>query len=267
MSTGGGTDVSTGDGSAGAEVVVTRYDGTAVLTLNAPRRRNVLSSGMVTSIGAAYDELEADPGVRCVVVTGAGSAFCAGAELSTLEAAAEGDFAPVLRVYDGFLRVLSSPLVSIAAVNGPAVGAGFNLALACDLRLAGESARFDARFAALRLHPGGGHTWLLTRAVGSQRALLGCLFGEVWDATAALQIGLVAAVHPTGALVAEAVELGGRLAAQDAAYTRRLTDTMRRASTASFEDILAHETAAQEWSVGQPAFLEGLARLRARGSR
>ena len=249
------------------EVVVTRDGGTAVLVLNAPSRRNVLSTGMVDAIGAAYDELEADPAVRCVVITGAGSAFCAGAQLSTLEAAAAGDFAPVRQVYDGFLRVLRSPLVSIAAVNGPAVGAGFNLALACDLRLGGEGARFDTRFAALRLHPGGGHTWLLTKAVGPQQAMLGCLFGDVWDAPAALRIGLVAAVHPTDRLVAEAVSLGSRLAAQDSAYTRRLTATLRQAATTPFDDVLTHETAEQRWSLGEPAFADGLARLRERMTR
>lgn len=254
-------------GAGDAEVAVDKNGSTAVLTLAAPQRRNVLSAEMVTAIGAAYDALESDPMMRCVVITGAGSAFCAGAELSTLEAAAAGDFAPVRQVYEGFLRVLRSPLVSIAAVNGPAVGAGFNLALACDLRLAGDRARFDARFAALRLHPGGGHTWLLTKAVGPQQALLGCLFGEVWDAPAALHVGLVAAVHPTDRLVVEAVELGERLGAQDAEYTRRLTATLRQAAAgASFDDVLAHETAEQRWSLQQPAYVDGLARLRARMS-
>ena len=251
----------------GPPVLLVRDGGTAVLTLNAPQRRNVLSGDLVAAIGAAYDELEADPDVRCVVLTGAGSAFCAGAELSTLEAAAEGDFAPVRQVYDGFLRVLRSPLASIAAVNGPAVGAGFNLALACDLRLAGEDARFDTRFAALRLHPGGGHTWMLTKAVGAQQALLGSLLGEIWDAPAALRIGLVTAIHPSDGLLAAAVELAGRLGAQDAAYTRRLTATLRLAATASFDEVLAHETVEQQWSLEQPAFIDGLARLRARMAR
>lgn len=268
MSTDGVSTAGAGTGGAAdAEVVVTRDGATAVLSLNAPQRRNVLSAGMVAAIGAAYDELEAEPEVRCVVITGTGPAFCAGAELATLEAAAAGDFAPVQQVYEGFLRVLRSPLVSIAAVNGPAVGAGFNLALACDLRLAGAGARFDTRFAALRLHPGGGHTWLLTKAVGPQQALLGCLFGEIWDAAAALRIGLVTAVHPSDRLVAEAIELGARLGAQDGEYTRQLTETLRLAASASFEDVLALETTAQRWSLEQPAFLDGLARVRARMSR
>lgn len=151
-------------------------DSVAVLTLTDPKRRNVLSPEMVAGIGDAFDRAESDPSVRCVVLTGAGNGFCAGAELDTLFRAAEGDFGPVTRVYDGFLRVLRSPLLTVAAVNGPAVGAGMNLALACDLRIAGPTAFFDTRFAQLRLHPGGGHMWLLQRAVGgiSARQRLRC---------------------------------------------------------------------------------------------
>ena len=149
-------------------VLVERHGGTAVLTLNAPRRRNVLSAELVDAVGRAADGIVADPESRCIVVTGAGPAFCAGAELSTLEAAADGDFARVRVVYDGFLRILHSPLVTIAAVNGPAVGAGLNLALACDVRLAGEDALFDSRFAKLRIHPGGGNADALAAETEAQ---------------------------------------------------------------------------------------------------
>lgn len=248
-----------------AEVLVERHGGAAVLTLNAPRRRNVLSAAMVAGVRAAFDELEADPGVTCVVLTGAGSAFCAGAELSTLEHAAEGDFEPVRFVYDGFLRVRESPLPTIAAVNGPSVGAGFNLALACDVRLAGESARFDTRFTALRLHPGGGHTWLLSQAVGSQQATLAVLFGEVWDAATARERGLVADVVPDADLLPTAIALARRLEGHDQEFVRRVTATLRLAgSGAGHAEVFAAETQAQAWSLGQPAFLTGLAEIRQR---
>ncbi|WP_432841492.1 enoyl-CoA hydratase-related protein [Dactylosporangium sp. CA-092794] len=244
------------------QVLVRRHGGTAVLTLNAPRRRNVLSAELVAAVGRAMDEIESDPDARAVVVTGAGPAFCAGAELSTLQAAADGEFDRVRVVYDGFLRILRSPLVTIAAVNGPAVGAGFNLALACDVRLAGDSALFDTRFAQLRIHPGGGHLWLLTRAVGAQRATLAAVFGEQWDAQAALAAGLVAAVHPSDALVAAAVDLGRRLDGQEAAYTRRLVQSTRESlSTLRHAEALARETEAQHWSTGRPAFRQGVADL------
>ena len=161
--------------------------------------------------------------------------------------------------------MLESPLPTIGAINGPAVGAGLNLALACDVRLASPAARFDTRFAALRLHPGGGHTWLLTRAVGAQQAMLGCLFGEVWDAEAALERGLVAAVHPAGELVEAAVGLGSRLAGQSPDFTRRLVATLRMAAAGhGHREVLAAETEAQQWSLAQPDFLVGLERIRSR---
>ena len=247
-----------------SDIVLTqRHGSVALVTLNQPSRRNVLSTGLVRAIGAAFDEIEGDASVNAIVLTGAAPAFCAGAELSTLRAAASGDFDSVREVYDGFLRVLASPLPTIAAVNGPAVGAGFNLALACDVRLAGEKALFDTRFAKLRLHPGGGHTWLLARLVGQQQAMMATLFGEVWSAEQAKEVGLVAAVHDDDQLLDAAIALGRRLDAQESVYTRRLTETVRRSLSGSHADALAHETAAQEWSSTRPAFLEGLAVIEA----
>ena len=246
-------------------VLISRHGTVAVVTLNQPETRNVLSVEAVAALTDAYDALEDDPAVRSVVLTGAGSAFCAGADLSTLESAATNDFAAVRAVYEGFLRVRRSPLPTIGAINGPAVGAGFNLALSCDLRLASTTARFDTRFAALRLHPGGGHTWLLTRAVGAQQAMLGCLFGEIWNADAALDRGLVAAIYPVDELLPAAIELGARLSELSGQYVRRLTATLRTANgDVDHQDILTMESQAQEWSLKQPEFLSGLAGIRAR---
>jgi enoyl-CoA hydratase len=241
--------------------------GVALVTLNDPARRNVFSDPMVHALAAAMDRAERDEATRCVVVTGAGSAFCAGAEVATLRGAADGEFGNVETVYQGFLRVRDCPLPTIAAVNGPAVGAGFNLALACDVRLAGPGAVFDTRFTALRLHPGGGHAWMLARAVGQQRATLACLFGEVWDARAALEAGLVVRVAETG-LVDAAVELGQRLAHQEKAYVERLMATLRSAlSIPAHADALAEETSAQRWSAGRPAFREGVRAIEDRIAR
>ena len=242
-------------------------DGVAVVTLNDPARRNVFSSRLVDALAAAMDRAERDDATRCVVVTGAGSAFCAGAEVATLRGAAAGEFDDVETVYQGFLRVRDCPLPTIAAVNGPAVGAGFNLALACDVRLAGPGALFDTRFTALRLHPGGGNAWMLARAVGQQQATLACLFGEVWDAQAALDVGLVAKLIREG-LVDAAVELGQRLAHQEKVYVQRLAATLRSAlSTPGYADALAEETAAQRWSAGRPAFREGVRAIEDRIAR
>lgn len=241
-------------------VTLQQRDAVACVTLNDPGRRNILTAPLVQALAAAMGRAEQDESTRCIVVTGAGSAFCAGAELATLRGAADGAFDEVEAVYQGFLRVLHCPLPTIAAVNGPAVGAGFNLALACDVRLAGERALFDTRFAALRLHPGGGHAWLLARAVGQQQATLACLFGESWDARAALDAGLAAAVIEAPAdLLGTAVALGQRLAHQEKVYVQRLVATLRTAlSTTSHAEALAQETAAQRWSSTRPAFRDGV---------
>ncbi len=112
------------------------------------------------------DGIEADPSVGAIVVTGAPPAFCAGADLGNL---AEVDGERLGAIYEGFLRIARSSLPTLAAVNGAAVGAGMNLALGCDVRLAARRARFDTRFLQLGLHPGGGHTWMLRRSPGCRR--------------------------------------------------------------------------------------------------
>jgi enoyl-CoA hydratase len=245
-------------------VLLERRGGAALLTLNQGRKRNVLSAALVDALAARYDALEADPSVHAVVLTGAAPAFCAGAELGVLRAAADGQFALVRKVYDGFLRVLHSPLPTIAAVNGPAVGAGFNLALACDLRLAGRSAVFDTRFTKLHLHPGGGHAWLLARAVGPQFAMLATAFGEVWNAEQAKEARLVVAVHDDAELIDAAMAIAQRFDSHESVFTRRVVDTMRKALTIpTHAEALEHETAAQVWSTERPAFRDGLAAMEA----
>jgi enoyl-CoA hydratase len=236
----------------------------ALITLNDPMRRNVLSAEMVAGIGEAFDGAESDEAVRCVVLTGAGKAFCAGAELDTLLHAAEGDFGPVTQVYDGFLRVLRSPLLTVAAVNGPAVGAGMNLALACDLRIAGPSAFFDTRFAQLQLHPGGGHMWLLQRAVGYQHAAAACLLSASWDAHEARRIGMVVAV--TGPdLVDRTVAIASGAAGLDRDLARRMVASFRASAELTDHDAaLALETEAQQWSTTLPGFVAGVEAIKKR---
>jgi enoyl-CoA hydratase len=172
-----------------AEVLTDIADGVAVVTLDAPDRRNALTLPMVDEIAEALDEIEADPTVGALVVTGTPPAFCAGADLTHLGSSQrEG----LLHVYEGFLRIGRSPLPSIAAVNGAAVGAGVNLALVCDVIVAGNSARFDTRFLQLGIHPGGGHTWMLQRRVGPQAAAAMVLFGRILDGPAAARKSLSA---------------------------------------------------------------------------
>lgn len=236
--------------------------GVAVLTLLDGKRRNALTLPMVDEIVAAVDALEADEAVGALVVTGEPPAFCAGADLSHLgEAKEEG----LRAIYEGFLRIGRSPLPTVAAVNGPAVGAGMNLALCCDVRLAARSARFDTRFLQLGIHPGGGHTWMMDRAVGPQAAAATILFGEVLDGEAAERAGLVWRCVDDGALLGAARELAGRAAAGPREVVRAIKTSLREArGVGTHAEAVERELVPQVWSIGQPAFAERLAALAAK---
>jgi len=233
----------------------------AVVTVNDPDRRNALTPAMNDEMVAAFDALEADPEVGAVVVTGAAPAFCAGADLSHLGASPSG---PGLRgIYEGFLRVARTPLPTIAAVNGAAVGAGMNLALCCDLRVAGRRAKFDTRFLQLGLHPGGGHTWMLRRIMGPQGAATAVLFGEVLDGAEAERSGLVWRCVDDDALLDTAAALAAKAAAGPPALARRLKATLSTmAAVDTHEEAIDVELDAQLWSMAQPDFAERLAALR-----
>jgi enoyl-CoA hydratase len=185
----------------------TRRGRVLVLTLDDPDRRNALSAAMVDDLVTAVGRAEADEEVGAIVLTGAPPAFCSGADTSNLRSLGDGtgETGSVRSLYDGFLSVRDCTLPTVAAVNGPAVGAGFNLALCCDVRIAGESARFDSRFARIGLHPGGGHTWMLERAVGPQAAAAVALFGSRLDGSRAAEVGLVWRCVPDAELLDAAV--------------------------------------------------------------
>ncbi|MEN9792634.1 MAG: hypothetical protein RL330_712 [Actinomycetota bacterium] len=248
-----------------ALVLVDVADGVAVLTLNNPSERNTLTQPMVDEIVAAMDRIEADPDIGAVVVTGAAPAFCAGANLGNL-ATATGESLGV--IYEGFLRIARSPLPTIAAVNGAAVGAGMNLALGCDVRIAGRSARFDTRFLQIGIHPGGGHTWMLRRAVGPQATMATVVFGEILDGAEAERVGLAWRCVEDDALLEEA----RRLAVRAASAPRDLLIEVKRTiaamhDVATHPDAVARELEPQLWSTRQPWFAERLAALQARISK
>lgn len=234
----------------------------AVVTIDDAERRNALTLPMVDGIVVALDELEADDSIGAVVVTGAGPAFCAGADLSHLGGAADSD---LRRIYEGFLRFARCPLPTVAAVNGAAVGAGMNLALACDIRLTSPRAKFDTRFLQLGLHPGGGHTWMLERIVGPQTAAAMVLFGEVLDGEAAAKVGLVWRCVPEGELLAAARAIAAKAASAPRELSRRTKSTLTRMPTvATHAEAVDAELEVQVWSVGQPAFAERLEEMRRR---
>lgn len=240
-------------------VEVERHDRVAVVRLVDRERRNALSLPMVAAIVEAFEELERDDSIGAAVVTGAPPAFCSGAVVGSLGRLASTDDdaerGSIVTVYDAFLRVLHSPLPTIAAVDGAAVGAGFNLALACDLRLVGPSARFESRFLRIGIHPGGGHLWLLERSVGPQAAAACVLFGESIDATRALDIGLAWSAHGADELLDAAVALAARAAAAPEPLVARTKASLRRAPwQPDFDAAIATELEAQTWSLAQGFF-------------
>ena len=231
---------------------VDRHDRVALLTLDEPERRNALTAPLVAEIVATMDELDADPGVGAVVVTGAPPAFCSGADVQALAAMAAGSEEPgdVRAIYAGFLRILDSPLPTVAAVNGAAVGAGCNLALACDVRIAGTSAVFDARFLRIGIHPGGGHTWLLDRAAGPQTTAAMDLFGERLDGERAAAVGLAWECVADDALLERALGLAARAAEVPRELATRTKATIRHTAALEAHDAaMRFELVHQVWSL------------------
>lgn len=241
-------------------------DGVATVTLADPARRNALTLPMVNEVEALFDELEADPAVGAVVVTGEAPAFCAGADLSHLSSSASGGAEAGLRaIYEGFLRISRSPLPTIAAVNGAAVGAGMNLALVCDVRLAAERARFDTRFLQLGLHPGGGHTWMFRRIAGPQAVAATVLFGEILDGAEAERIGLVWRCLPDEELLPTAQAMAAKAAAAPRDLVAKVRATIAdMADVHTHDDAVDREIVPQVWSLEQPAFKERVAALQAK---
>jgi enoyl-CoA hydratase len=235
-------------------------DRVAVITVNDPDRRNAVTDAMSEQLRDAVERAEADTGVHAVVVTGAGKAFCAGADLSALGAAAR---AGLERIYAGFMAVGRCALPTIAAVNGAAVGAGMNLALAADVRIAGPHAVFDPRFQKLGIHPGGGATWMLQRAVGPQVARAALLFGMRFDADAAVRHGLALSVADDP--LAAALELASGPAAAPRDVVLATKASMRATAIPGFVDTAHHEAAKdielgpQATSIESPEFKARLA--------
>ena len=237
-----------------AEPIVTTavLDGVAVVTLNDPAHRNSLSAPMTTALVDAFDDLDEEPDVRAAVVTATPPVFCAGGHLPDLVAA---DRRPLLETYAGFVRIAESRLPTVAAVNGPAVGAGINVALACDVVLVSPSARFDCRWLDVGIHPGGAFCWRLERAVGFRRAVALTLLGESLSAREAVDAGLAWRCHSDLDLPAEARAVAAKLASRPPELLRRTRETLRASAFFDDEsDAIERERAQQDWSMEQPEF-------------
>jgi 2-(1,2-epoxy-1,2-dihydrophenyl)acetyl-CoA isomerase len=196
-------------------LLVDRVDGIATLTMNRPEARNALDIRMREELVEALDEIERDPAVRAVILTGAGGHFSAGGDVKTMAArrhtAAEGrERVELLNRF--VLRLFNFPKPTIAMVDGFAVGAGCNIALGCDMIVASDRAKFGEVFLKIGLVPDGGGTWLLQRLVGLAKAKEMVLTAEIIDAVEALRIGLVNRVVPAAELESATRALAGKIA-------------------------------------------------------
>lgn len=239
--------------------------GLHLLSLDDPDRRNAMGPEMAAELKEAVTAAAAAPGLRMLAVTGGGGAFCAGADLPAMFDAPDRsvpDTRDFLRgYYDAFLALRDVPAPTVAAVDGPAVGAGLNLALACDIRIVSETAKLGATFARIGLHPGGGCTWFLQRLLGPQRTLRILADGETLDAASAVELGL--ADGPVADPVASVREWYGDLADREARLLRDLAVSVRLAADgASLEAVVEHEAWCQAASTQSETLARWVAKFR-----
>ncbi|MEU3649387.1 enoyl-CoA hydratase [Lentzea sp. NPDC034063] len=241
-----------------AEVLLEFDESVAVITINDPERRNALTIDLSQELADKVEEAERE--ANALIITGAPPAFCAGADLTQLgNSKDEG----LKKIYKGFLAVADAKIPTIAAVNGAAVGAGLNLALAADVRIAGPKARFDARFLQLGIHPGGGMTWMLQRITNRQTATAMTLFGQILDADQAVTQGLAYARAEDPLAVAK--ELARASAEAPGELVRTIKATMRLTDVLDdHAEAVETELTPQVTSIDTPEFAARLAAMKAR---
>ncbi|HEX9888923.1 MAG TPA: enoyl-CoA hydratase/isomerase family protein [Nitriliruptorales bacterium] len=248
-----------------------RDDGIAVVTLNDPDRLNTMTVHMGEALEATFDQLATDEGLRVAVLTGAGRAFSAGGDLDMLEeyarrAREEGWSAEdaMWSFYSRFLALRRLPVPLIAAVNGHAIGAGFCVALGCDLLVLAEDARLGLNFAKLGLHPGMGGSWLLPRAAGAQRGAELLYTGRLIDGETAARYGMGLEAVPAGDVLDRALELAADIAASAPGVVRRLKASLRMSPQNTLEEQLRREAQVQAIDYTTDDVIEGLAAVRER---
>lgn len=231
-------------------IKVTFDNGIATVMLNRPEKLNAFAGHMRRDLAEALEHAGGDRAVRVVVVTGAGRGFCAGADVKFMEELMRRDDVEEFRRLLGAgrrvliaMRQMTKPV--IASINGPAYGAGFNLALACDLRVAAESASFSQSFVKVGLHPDWGGTYFLPRVVPSNIACEMFFLGESFDAQQALRFGIVNRVVADAELAAETRRLAERLRDAPHASIAAAKHAVYMSEESSLERMLQYETEAQ----------------------
>jgi 2-(1,2-epoxy-1,2-dihydrophenyl)acetyl-CoA isomerase len=252
-----------------SEIVQTRIeDRVATLTLNRPDKLNALNGEMARLALATVVELAENPEVGCVVVTGAGRAFCAGGDVSDMANATKTPTLEQkvdrLRAGQEFCWMLHSiPKITVAAMNGYAMGAGLGIALSCDMRFASTKMKLGTAYAKVGLGGDYGITWQLTRLVGPAKAKELFVLGDILDAQAALSAGLVNRVIEHERLAEDVAELAGRIAHGPQISYRYMKENVNLAVNSDFRSILDREafthircTDTEDHREGARAFVE-----------
>lgn len=242
-----------------------RKDAVAVITLNRPAALNALTAVMAQEFRSAIGEAH-ERGARSLALTGAGRAFCAGGDLREMRQVAEKEGRveaffdePLALLNECILLLQQVPVPVIAAVNGAASGGGCNLALACDIVIAAESARFNQAFIKVGLTPDCGGTYVLPRLVGLKKAAELMMTGEQVDAASALEMGMINRVVADAALMETALEFASRLATAPTAAIARIKRLLAESATNNLGAQLEAERQAQIESGQTQDFLEGVA--------
>ncbi|HTT33820.1 MAG TPA: enoyl-CoA hydratase [Methylomirabilota bacterium] len=231
-------------------VIEHKHDGIATLVMNRPDRLNALNTDLSTSLNAALGRVAEDESVRVVVITGGGRAFCAGGDLSAIgkgrAAGATQELEPILRSgMQAVLKIRTMPQPVIAAVNGPAAGAGMNIALAADIRIAAEDATFGQNFAKVGLFPDYGGTYFLPQLVGPAKAAELFYTGDMIDAKTALDLGIVNKVVPAAQLEAEVNLLAQKIAEGPPVAIRAVKKCLFGRGKEKLMEALEHEVQEQ----------------------
>lgn len=231
-------------------ILVSEANGIATITLNRPDKLNAFIGHMRRDLAEALEQAGSDRGLRVVILTGAGRAFCAGGDIAymaeLMERRDSDEFERILgagRRVISAIRMMTKPV--IAAVNGPAAGAGFNLALACDLRIAANNATFSQSFVKIGLHPDWGGTYFLPRLVAPNKACEMFFLGDAIDATEALRLNLVNQVVAPEELETATLQLAERLCAAPPIAIGAVKHAVYTSGTADLDEMLRYETEAQ----------------------
>lgn len=239
-------------------VVVSVEDGTLHVTIDRPATMNAVLVGTLDAITAAFETTAEDPDVRVAVLSGAGNAFCTGADLTGVDPADAQSPATIDAANRVVAAIRAFPRPVIGAVRGPAAGLGVSLALACDLTVASESSYFLLAFTKIGLMPDGGATALVAASIGRSRAMAMGLLAERLSATEALRLGLIAQVCEDDEFDTQVKSIARRLVAGPATALRRTKDAINDATLGQLDEAFARERSGQLELLGAADFIEGV---------